>query len=763
MATLLIAALAGAASVSFSHADPLACRLESISPGITRIWYEPAGQPFRRLPSLAVPDLPPTRRVSTALVGGEDFSTLLHVERRPDGSWTLTMGLAPEEHLYGLGQDNKNNGRLDRRGTIRDLWAGQQIESGNVTAQYPIPLLLSSGRGGHAYGLFFDNTHRLKFDLGATQRDRLEVDADGGEIDLYVLDGPRLADVIGHYTALTGRPSLPPLWALGYWQSKCTFWDWDQLDRAYRTLMADGFPVDVMVIDADWPEVVTDYRWAARWIASGHGLTPAQKIAEYAREGVRIVMSQSGPMVNPASPTFATGWAQGIFATDGQGHPVECGYYHGDLLDFTNPQLNNWLWPQTRKLDEAGIGGWWLDLDEPEGEPPQTRYYAGTPAEIHNQFALLCALSFEGVQLAVHPNQRPFLLSRAASAGMQRHHAAVWSGDIYSDYATLRAHPPEMLNTGLSGMPYWTCDTGGFLEGYYKNDRYGAHARLYARWMEFSAFSPITRAHKVVDPFPYDFGPQTEAIARHYLKLRYQLMPYIYSYAAEASRDGLPIVRALPLEYPSDPGALAARGDEYLFGRDLLVAPVVTEDQTRRTVYFPPGRWFDWDYGYEYQGGRTWTVAAPLTRIPVAVRAGAIIPLAPEMRHTGEKPWDPLTVEIYPEGHSEFTLYRDDGISFAYENGALTQTRLASDAGASGVGFTIAASNGAFATHEYRLHFHLRRTPAAVTVDGAPVPTDWNPVARILTVWAGPNGGLDHRVAVTLTGGELPPRPAPAL
>jgi alpha-glucosidase len=684
------------------------------------------------------------------------------------GPWTLTFPLCGSERLLGLGQDNRNNGRLDRRGVVRDLWAGQQIESGNVTAQYPIPFLLSTGGDGRAYGIFFDNVHRMRFDLGKTRADQLRVDADGGEIDLYVMDGPGLAEVIERYTSLTGRPSLPPLWALGYWQSKCTYYDWDALDEAYNQLTQRGFPVDVMVIDADWPEVITDYVWAKRWLESGHGLTPAQKIAEYARKGVRIVVSQSGPMVQQASPTFASGWAMGVFATDGHGNPVECGYYGGKLLDFTHPRMNEWLWPQTRRLNEEGVSGWWLDLDEPEGEPPQTHYYGGGPAGIHNEYSLLCTLSFEGVQLSVHPAERPFILTRAGPAGLQAHHAAVWTGDIYSDYATYRAHPPEMLNSGLSGLAYWTCDTGGFLTGYYRDDQLGAHARLYERWMQFSAFSPITRAHKAGGaPEPYAYGIATEQGTRHYLQQRYRLLPYIYSHAWQASRTGLPIVRPLALEFPGDPRSVAAPGDEYLFGSELLVAPVLFEGQSNRTVYVPPGTWTDWDSGCDYPGGRDWVVAAPQNRIPVLVRPGAIIPLAPDMRNTSEKPWDPLTVEAYPDGRSEFTLYRDDGHSFAYESGDFTTTRFACDASdLRSVAFTIDESNKRYAPKTYVLRLHLRRAPVSVEVDHAPLAgmaSAWDGAGRVLSLSVPAGPGTSHLIRVGLDGAPLEPRVAPTL
>jgi alpha-glucosidase (family GH31 glycosyl hydrolase) len=666
----------------------------------------------------------------------------------------------------GLGQDNHNNGRLDRRGVVRELWEGQQINSGNVTAEYPVPLLLSTGRNGHAYGVFFDNIHRLKFDLGHTNADTLRVDAEGGEIDLYVIDGPRLADVIDRYTSMTGRPSLPPLWALGYWQSKCTYYDWNALDEAYRQLTTRGFPVDVMVIDADWPEHSTDYIWAKRWIDTALPMTPAEKIADYAKKGVKIVMSQVGPMIKTDSPNYADGWAKGMFATDGKGNPIQAGYYGGMLMDFTNPKMNDWLWPQVRKRNEEGTAGWWLDLDEPEGEPAQTHYYAGRPPEIHNEFSLLCTMSFEGVQLAVHPEQRPFILSRAGSAGSQRHHAAVWTGDIYSDYATYRAHPPEMLNSSLSGLVYWACDTGGFLVGYYKDDMLGAHARLYERWMQFAAFAPITRAHKAGGaPEPYAFGLATEQGTKHYLQQRYRLMPYIYSNAWTASKTGMPLVRAMALEFPEDPAAAAVPGDQYMFGSELLVAPVLYEGQSNRKVYFPPGTWVDWDMGYDYAGGRDWVVASPQNRIPVAVREGAIIPMAPDMKNTSEKPWDPLTLEIFPSGKSDFTLYHDDGKSFAYESGDFTLTHFESDQAGSTVRFTLSESNKRYTPTRYVARFHLRQTPVSVLVDGidGQASWTWDSAARVLTVPFPATAATTHELDVTLDGKALAPRIAPTL
>jgi hypothetical protein len=385
---------------------------------------------------------------------------------------------------------------------------------------------------------------------------------------------------------------------------------------------------------------------------------------------------------------------------------------------------------------------------------------------VHNEYSLLCSRSFEASQLADNPEKRPFILTRSASAGSQRHHVAVWTGDVYSDYATLRAHAPEMLNSGLSGLVWWTSDSGGFMNGYYKNDQMGAHGRLYERWMQLSVFSPITRAHKAGGlPEPYQFGPAVEQGCLHYLKLRYQLMPYIYSHAWEASVTGMPLTRALALEFPDDPKAVAALGDQYLFGHSLLVAPVTHEGQTNRAVYFPAGSWFDWDTGVEYTGGRSWVVAAPQNRIPVAVRAGAIIPLAPEMRHTGEKPWDPLTLAVWPSGKSSFSLYRDDGYSFAHQKGEHTLTLIESDENGAALRLTITESNKKFTPAVYRLQLHLGAAPLGLaTAAGEEIPFAWDAEARVLSAdYAAPRAQLRHDLHLTLAGQRLPSRPAPVL
>jgi len=776
-------------------------RAQAVDDGIVRLWIK-HDAPFTRKPSKAlVTDLPAARpmKVKDSDAGAALTSNDLRVDVdratgsftvqskdgkqtllqnvqiafKDGGSWSLSYGLAKDEHLLGLGQDNRNGGKLERRGTIRDLWSGQQINSGNVTASYPVPLLISTGPKGHAYGLFIDNVHHMRFDLGASDKDRVSAAVDGGEADLYIIDGPTPKQVVERYTKLTGRPSLPPLWVLGYWQSKCVFWQWSDIDEAAKQLTARGFPFDVMVIDYSWPEFLNNYKWDKRW--SGKDFTPESKIEDYAKKGVKIVMSNSGPMVVKESPTFEPGWKAGVFATDGKGNPVQAGYYKGELLDFTSPSMDGWLYPQVKPLVDSSVAGWWLDLTEPEGEDEHTTYKDGGSADIHNQYSLLETEWFENAQLKAKPDVRPWILTRTGSAGIQRHHASMWTGDIHTDFATLSAHPAEMLSSGLSGINWWTCDSGGFLSGFYKNDQFGAHARLYERWMQFSVFSPITRAHHVGAVMPYEFGSSTEAGCLHYLQLRYKMLPYIYSYAWEASQDGLPITRSLALEYPDDPQSLNTPGDEYLFGREMLVAPVLHDNMSNRAVYFPPGKWIDWDYGYEYDGGKTWVVAAPQNHIPVAVRAGAIIPLAPPLRNTSEKPWDPITLDVFPSGTSTFKLYNDDGKSFKYGKGDETITDITCKAGTKSVSLNVAESNKLYAPKQYIVRFHLNNTPNKVEVDGAAAQAGvdasnlgvgqwvWSAEDRILTIRFASGTAKRHTVVAHYDSQTLPRRIAPSL
>ncbi len=333
-------------------------------------------------------------------------------------------------------------------------------------------------------------------------------------------------------------------------------------------------------------------------------------------------------------------------------------------------------WPVHKQLLDLGVDGWWPDqgdgLDAPS-RLARNRMY------------------FEGQQL-YKPNERVYALHRNGFSGMQRFAAFLWSGDIQSTWETLKTHVPVAINTGISGIPYWGTDIGGFVP----TKEYTGE--LFARWFQFAAFNPLFRSHgrdwrlhlpwgwtvgeigypetPSYHPDPKDLqNPAVEPICKKYLELRYQFMPYLYSAVKETCETGLPIVRALWLHYPEDQTAVAC-GDQYLYGRDLLVAPVVEKDARSRPVYLPRGKWFDFWTKETSDGGREITRAVDLETIPLYVRAGAVLPMGPIKQYTAEKVDEPLTVWVHPGADGAFSLYEDDGNTFNYRKGEFMRVNM---------------------------------------------------------------------------------------
>lgn len=645
-----------------------------------------------------------------------------------DGSLYSCYELAEEEHIYGLGEDNDAyTGNMDRRGSARDLVTGQTINKGCVTADIPIPFFMSTGRDGKGYGFFVDNTYRMEFDMGKRWEDRFFWRAEGGEAITYFIYGPGFKDIIRRYTDLTGKPDMLPLWTLGMIQCKCSYQDWDEIDDVVETLWEKGFPVDAVVFDYDWPEQMHNFKWHPRW----KGMSPA-KIREYRKRGIHFMVSNTGPMIKKDSSNFQDAMEQGVMALDAQGNTLTCGHYGGELMDFSAPNMKDWIKKQTVPLMDDGVEGWWLDLTEPEGEPVQTIYQGGSRAEIHNVYSYLSSKAYYEAHREHLPQSRPFILTRTGTAGIQRLGNAIWSGDVYSDYATFAAHCPEALNTGMTGIPYWTSDIGGFISStydssnerniqLYQNDR-AAHGRLYERWFQFGCFCPITRVHHAGPSEPYRFGPLAEESCRRYIRLRYRLLPYIYTYMWKAHRDGLSIMRPLVLEYQNDIRGYDCK-DEFLFGESLLVAPVLEENVTERKVYFPEGSWIDWDYGYEYAGGETYSVFAPQNRIPLFVKKGAILPMIAAMRSVSERAWSTIQLHIYPKGNSEFVMYQDDGNTMAYETeGKYTETAIRCEEIGTGCKIFISRSSRYYVPETYEVILHTEKIAASAVCEGKVLP-----------------------------------------
>ncbi len=551
----------------------------------------------------------------------------------------------------GMGEGAR---QFDRRGaaySMRDGWAGWDRPT--LGSWVAVPFLI----GTDGWALF---VHRPagQFDLREGRGVFTPAAAGKGQpLELYVTAWGEPADVLKEYRRLTGPTPLPPLWALGYMQSHRTLSGPEEVLEVARTFRARKLPCDALIY------LGTGY-CPAGW-NTGHGsLTfnpktfdkPADLLAQLHRLHFRVVLHK-----NRAPRAL-----------------------HGLSVDEPGPGDERTsiaaYWRRHKDAFALGVDGWWPD----DGD------------ELPREARLARHRTYHDGPLRDRPNVRPWALHRTGYAGAQRYGGWIWSGDIDSRWATLAAQVAVGQNHSLSLSPYWGTDVGGFFP---TKELTG---ELYVRWFQFGAFCPSFRAHgrtwHLRLPWGWDtgkFGPiespgkpdeselhnaAVEPVCRKYLELRYRLLPYNYTLCREAHDTGLPLIRALWLHYPNDPKAVA-RGDEYLWGRDLLVAPVTAKGATERTLYLPAGDWYDFWTGQRQAGGREVTRKVDLATLPLYVRAGAVLPLGPPRQYTSEASDGPVTIRVYPGHSGEFLWYEDDGASLDYLRGRYAWTRLRWDDG----------------------------------------------------------------------------------
>lgn len=640
-----------------------------------------------------------------------------------DGVIGFTHKMKLDEHFYGLGEDNDAYlGCFDRRGSQRDMITGQRINIGHVTADIPISFFMSTDEKGNSYGIFCDTSYLMKYDMGKDYDDRYSFQAAGGDLIYYFFAQDDFKGILSAYTDITGKPQLLPRWSLGFIQSYCCYRTWPEIQDVIQQNEENQIPLDCMVIDFDWSKSTHNFEWDFSWEDKSR-----EMMKEYRKKGIMFMLSNCGPMLKKDSINMQEAIEAGIMAKDTSGNLVTCGHYGGKLMDFFHPNMKDWLRPYLHTLLDDGIKAWWLDLTEPEGDIEETIYYDGPRKQVHNVYSLMNSKLYYELTKEYDPNGRPFILTRTGTAGIQKYGNAIWTGDVFSDYETLQAHCPEALNTTLSGIPNWTSDSGGFISStyagtdnvqLYKNDP-GAHAMLYERWLQLSCFCPITRAHHVGPSAPYMFQELVLSGCRHYLQLRQRLLPYIYSYAHECEQTGMSIMRPLIYEYQQDIEVYNLQ-DEYLFGRELLVAPVMKEGNTQREVYFPSGSWLDWDYGYVYDGNHTYEIYSPQNRIPLFIKKGAIIPmLKRNYSNNTEAEMDILNIRIYPNQDSDFTLYMDDGETIAYQNGEYTCTQIkAHNIAGHSLKLCTVSNNNKFSLKEITYEILTDYSPSNIQIHG---------------------------------------------
>jgi alpha-glucosidase len=686
----------------------------------------------------------------------------------PMGAVSLAGTLAPGEHVYGLGE---KTGAADRRGRRFQQWTSDPIwtdpqrrytpESEPLYQAHPFLISLDDGR---AKGAFLASSWRSSFDVGAADPARLALGADGGDLDLFLFFGPSPARVLEQYTRLVGRTPLPPRWALGYHQSR-----WSYAPASRLTQIADGFrqrglPCDGLWLDIDYMRGFRSFTWDPVGFPDPSGLD-----AQLEGNGFKLTtIIDPGIKRDPGGgyAVFDDGLAGSHFVADGSGgSPFVGQVWPGAAVfpDFTRAATRSWWSGLLGGLLDHGVRGVWIDMNEPTswtaaGIPPELPFdgdgQPATHAEVHNVYALLMARATWEGERARRPDRRPFVLTRAGFAGIQRF-AAVWTGDAESTWAHLAMVAPMLQGLSVSGVPFVGSDVGGFSGG--------PGAELYGRWFELGTFSPFFRTHVQTgapDQEPWAFGPEVESLAARQLALRYTLLPYLYGAFDEAARLGTPIVRPLWYELPADAGA-PAHEDEFFFGPHLLVAPVTTAGAVSRPVYLPAGVFYDYYSGAASTGPAMIEASAPLGRIPLFVRAGAVIATQEPLHWVGERVLDTQTLEIFPGPPGtmqETTLYDDDGDGFAYQSGAYTRSTATVATSAVGTRVTLGSRQGAGAgsvrTLVLRVH-GLALSPTAVRLDGTPVDAAWDEASRTVRVMTDASAS-GHQLEVDFDAGQLP-------
>ncbi|RKH48815.1 alpha-glucosidase [Corallococcus interemptor] len=593
----------------------------------------------------------------------------------------LTLRAPDGERYLGFGE---KVGPLDKRGMHFTFWNTDVVPHHPDTdpLYQSIPFFVGL-REGIAWGFFLDESWRSEVDVALADASRLAWESWGPELDCYLFAGPGPADVVRKYAALTGRPPLPPLWSLGAQQSRWGYENAQDIRGVIEGYRRRDLPLDCVYLDIDYMDGYKVWTWDnARYP------DPAGLAREAAAQGVRLV-----PIIDPALKLEA-GWS---VYEDAKAREYLVRYDRGGVLvgevwprpavfpDLTRPEVQRWWGGLHRDFVTMGMAGFWNDMNEPscfavqpdvgiltltseraegmgkvEGKtlPYDARHGDKRHLEVHNVYALGMAKgAFEGLR-ELRPEARPFLLTRAGFAGIQRY-SAVWTGDNSSHWTQLETSLPMLMGLGLAAVAHTGVDIPGFIGR--------ANGELLVRWMQTGTFYPLMRNHagKGTSPQePWRFGEPYLTLARAALERRYRLLPTLYTLMHEASETGLAPLRPLLMEAPGDAEAVGAF-DQFLFGRDLLVAPVVRPGQTKRLAYLPAGTWLEWPglerTGEVREGGRHVIADGPLDTVPVWLRAGGVVALTRPAMHTTDANWKHLEWHVHagPEVHGR--LYEDAG------------------------------------------------------------------------------------------------------
>lgn len=666
------------------------------------------------------------------------------VRQAVGGKEKMTLTTPGNESFYGAGERGYSlNLAADtlvmfNRQNYGYTAGEERIKQMNIT----MPLLISS----KGYAIVFDDYAAATL----TTSNPLTYTTEAGKpVDYYFISGitgdnrqARLDNLLSRLTRLTGRQELPPLWSLGYITSKYGYRTEAETRGVIDSLQRAGYPVDGIVLDLYWYGKEQDMG-RLEW-DKDQWPNPVKMLSDLKKKGVNLVaISQPYVLRNGrAIDNYNELAPKGMFVRDSLGNPGEVTIWvgHGGMFDVSNPDTRKWLAERYRQLTDMGVTGWWGDLGEPEVHPDSLYHYNGLKArQYHNLYGNDWSKIIYDMFKEQYPDRRLMTMMRGGTTGLQRYNVFPWSTDVSRSWGGLQPQITIMLNSGLSGMGYMSHDVGGFAI----DPENPVDPELYVRWLQLGTFSPILRTHsqQVSEPYKY---PEQQHIILPLVKERYAWLPYNYTLAFENASAGQPLVRPLNY-YNSADTSLDSISDEYLWGRDVLIAPVLTQGATERKVTFPAGTWLDMaNPSNIYRGGETITYPAPLEVLPMFVRAGAFIPRADyRMKNVGDYRTDSYTVRFYPvEGKSDGYIFEDDlSTPTTVAEGRYSLLRFDSDTDASAITIGMRAEHGATGyvnpAPDKNIVFEvygIATRPAAVTFNGKKASFNYDEAGRRLTV-----------------------------
>ncbi len=731
--------------------------VELCSRGVVKIWYDPTGRFSPSNPSFAVVNekledvnnvhvesQPQAYEIFTDLLRirvtkspfnlriFDKYQKLLIGDYQERGHLADSSGVAAykvlrsDEQFFGLGE---KSGSLNRRGGAFRMWnSDKPCYSVSEDPLYKsIPFFMSSYR----YGIFFDNTYKSEFKFGTESEEYFSFTSPGGELLYYFIYGKDYKDIISGYTKLTGNPIMPPAWAFGFSQSRGLLTNETLSRDIARGFRERNIPCDIIYQDIGWTQWLQDFNWRKENYDDPKGM-----LRDLAAEGYKVIVSQD-PVVSQANLSqwkeadSLSYFVKDVHTGTSYDMPWPWGGNCG-VVDFTNPAVADWWGGLQQKPVDAGVKGFWTDMGEPawsneeSTERLRMKHYAGMHDEIHNVYGLTWDKVVTEEFEKRNPGQRIFQMTRAGYSGMQRYTFG-WSGDagngssVLDGWSRLSNQIQVGLSAGMGLIPFWSCDISGYCGDIVDYDEF---SELYVRWLQFGVFNPISRAHhegnNAVEPWL--FGEEAERISREAIELKYRLFPYLYTYGREAYDTGIPLMRAMILEYPDDPESIRAES-QFLIGKELLVAPVVEKGAATKKVYLPAGEWISFSHGTGYTGGRWIDFPVTLETIPLFVKSGSIVPTMPVMQYIHQDEDYPVTFRIFPKtiGKAAFKLYEDDGITNNYKKDIYSRTEINCESTKERISIAIETHrlNG-YRGHarNFVVEIPFERKPTRVTVNG---------------------------------------------